>query len=76
LYTKLNEAFRNILKTINFDERKEDSNRGKITFNSFRRFVRTIVGDQESSDYGEWFIAPRIYTFTGKKYHLLLTLQC
>jgi hypothetical protein len=76
LYTKLNEAFRNILKTINFDERKEDSNRGKITFNSFRRFVRTTVGDQESSDYGEWFIGPREYTLLLEKTILLLTLQC
>src|SRR5206468_3189155 len=67
LYTKLNEAFRNVLKTINFDERKEDSNRGKITFISFRRFVRTTLSDQVSSDYAEYFLGHKGSSYWRKK---------
>jgi integrase len=67
MYTKLNEAFRNVLKTINFDERKEDSNRGKITFISFRRFVRTTLSDQVSADYAEWFLGHKGSSYWKKK---------
>jgi integrase len=58
LYSKINEAFHQVLKTVGLDEIKEGSNssRRTISLNSFRRFVRTTLSDQVSSDYAEWFI--------------------
>jgi integrase len=67
LYSKINQAFRKVLKAIDFDQRKEESNRGKITFVSFRRFVRTTLSDQVSSDYAEWFIGHNKSTYWTKK---------
>ncbi|MBV9177048.1 MAG: hypothetical protein JO327_11440 [Nitrososphaeraceae archaeon] len=40
------------------DEKKEGSKQRwrKITLHSFRRFVKTTIGDQVNSDYSDWFI--------------------
>lgn len=54
-YPRLNEAFRKLLKSIGFDERKEDSYRGKITLNSFRRFVYSTMSTYDPA-YAEWFL--------------------
>jgi integrase len=69
LYSKINEAFHQVLKSIGMDEIKEDSHsyRRKITLNSFRRFVRTTLSDQFSSDYAEWFIGHAKSTYWTKK---------
>jgi integrase len=69
LYSKINEAFHQVLKSIGMDEIKEDSHsyRRKITLNSFRRFVRTTLSDQVSSDYAEWFIGHAKSTYWTKK---------
>ncbi len=51
LYNKINIAFHHVLKTVNLDKIKEgsNSNRRKITLNSFRRFVYTTIGDQTNT---------------------------
>jgi integrase len=69
LYSKINEAFHQVLKSVGQDEIKEDSHsyRRKITLNSFRRFVRTTLSDQVSSDYAEWFIGHAKSSYWTKK---------
>jgi hypothetical protein len=48
-----------VLKDARLESRKEDGvyKRRKITFHSFRRFVRTTMSNQTgNSDYREWFL--------------------
>ncbi len=56
LYQKLWIEFNKILHTLNMDERKEGMRRRKITLHSFRRYVKTVIANQTSSDYSEWFL--------------------
>lgn len=39
-----------------FVEREDNSNRHVVTLNSYRRFVKTTIGDSAGTDYAEWFI--------------------
>jgi integrase len=58
LYTKIWHEFDKLLKIVNMDEKKEGgiNNRKKITLHSFRRFVKTVISNQVSQDYSEWFL--------------------
>jgi integrase len=56
LYHKLRIEFNKILQTLNMDERKEGMLRRKITFHSLRRHAKTVISDQTSSDYSEWYL--------------------
>lgn len=56
VYIKLNLQFNKILETIGLGERKEGSLRRKITFHSFRRFVKTTLSDQVNSDFSEYIL--------------------
>jgi integrase len=56
LYQKLWIEFNKILHTLKMDERKEGMRRRKITLHSFRRNVKTVIANQTSSDYSEWFL--------------------
>jgi integrase len=69
LYNKLNVAFHHVLKTANLEEIKEGShsNRRKIVLNSFRHFVYTTIGDQQNTDYANWFIGHANSAYWGKK---------
>ena len=48
---------------------REDGNgrRRKITFHSFRRFVKTTISDLGYADYSEYFIGHSGYTYWRKK---------
>jgi integrase len=56
LYHKLRIEFNKILQTLNMDERKEGMLRRKVTFHSLRRHAKTVISDQTSSDYSEWYL--------------------
>jgi len=60
LYTKLIVEFQKLLKAAGMDERKEGKSaykRRKVTLNSFRRFVKTVISNQVNQDYSEWFLS-------------------
>ena len=56
LYHKLRIEFNKILQTLNMDERKEGMLRRQVTFHSLRRHAKTVISDQTSSDYSEWYL--------------------
>lgn len=56
IYIKITKEFNAILKTVKMDERKEGMLRRKITLHSLRRYVKTVISDQVSQDYSEWFL--------------------
>jgi flagellar basal body-associated protein FliL len=48
--------FQKLLEAIGLDERKEGMVRRKVTLHSFRRFAKTVIANQTSTDYSEWFL--------------------
>lgn len=67
IYTKLRNEFSKVLKNVGRERRKEGMQRRTITLNSFRRFAKTTVSDQVSSDFSEWFIGHKHSTYWTKK---------
>ncbi len=60
--------FQKTLDRIGAGSREEyNENRRKITFHSFRRFVKTTISDLGYSDYSEWFIGHAGSTYWQKK---------
>lgn len=55
-YFKINKEFVKVLRTVGFEKRKEGMQRRTITLHSFRRYVKTVISDQVSQDYSEWFL--------------------
>jgi integrase len=57
MYQKLLVQFHSVLRTAGLGDKKESSKRGRITFHSLRRFVKTTISNSEAgSDYSEWFL--------------------
>jgi integrase len=56
IYNKLLDPFQRLLKSTGLEERKEGMARRKVTFHSFRRFAKTVIANQTSTDYNEWFL--------------------
>jgi integrase len=56
MYNKMLLSFQSLLKTIGLEERKEGMRRRKITLHSLRRFAKTVIATQTSTDYSEWFL--------------------
>jgi integrase len=56
IYTKIRNEFVKILQEVGFEKRKEGMQRRTITLHSFRRYVKTVISDQVSKDYSEWFL--------------------
>jgi integrase len=56
IYLKLNEGFHKILETLELDDRKDGMLRRRITFHSFRRFVKTTITDQSSGSFAEYIL--------------------
>jgi hypothetical protein len=59
LYDSLLQEFQKLLTEMGLITRKEDGvyKRRKITFHSFRRFVKTTIANQtRNTDYSEWFL--------------------
>jgi len=56
IYIKLVMQFQQLLEVAGFSDRKEGMKRRKITFHSFRRFVKTTTSDCAGKEYSEWFL--------------------
>jgi integrase len=58
LYVKLIYEFQKLLAAAGMAERKESGihKRRKITLHSFRRFCKSVISNQVSQDYSEWFL--------------------
>jgi integrase len=67
IYQRLRIEFNKVLSAINKDKRKEGVQRRKITLNSFRRFVKSVVAEQASTDYSEWLIGHAKSSYWVKK---------
>jgi integrase len=60
IYQKLRAPFQSVLRSAGLDGKKESSRRGRVTFHSFRRNVKTTISNsQAGSDYSEWFLGHR-----------------
>jgi integrase len=56
LYVKIIIEFEKLLSIAGLDERKEGMKRRKITLHTFRRYVKSVISNQVSQDYSEWFL--------------------
>ncbi|MGB5090931.1 MAG: tyrosine-type recombinase/integrase [Nitrososphaeraceae archaeon] len=66
LYSKINEEFHNVLKTVEMDDRKEGMLRRKVTLHSFRRFVYTTMCNTVDQAFAEDFLG-----HSGSSYHTM-----
>jgi integrase len=69
LYQRIIREFQKVLKIVNLDERKEDGIQGRrrITLHSFRRHAKTVISDQVSSEYSEYYIGHSHSPYWTKK---------
>ena len=69
LYIKILSEFQKLLTITGMDERKEEGihKRRKITLQSLRRFVKTVISDQTNQDYSEWFLGHSKSPYYTKK---------
>jgi integrase len=56
IYFKIRSKFVSLLQSVGFEKRKDGMQRRTITLHSFRRHVKTVISDQVSKDYSEWFL--------------------
>jgi integrase len=56
IYFRLILEFEKLLTVAGMGQRKDNSNRHRITLHSFRRFTNTILSDNVSSQYADWFL--------------------
>jgi len=56
LYLQLLRQFNSILNTVGMDELKDGMIRRRVTLHSLRRLVKTVISNQVSQDYSEWFL--------------------
>lgn len=67
IYTSLIEQFAKVLDRVGFSKRRENLVRQhKVTFHSFRRFVKTQISDRGYQDFSEWFIGHSGSTYWRK----------
>lgn len=79
MYPKALDEFEKILKATGFDKRKEGLLRRTITLHSFRRYVKTVISNQVSKDYSEWFLGHRkspYYTMNEDMKREIYTTKC
>jgi integrase len=67
IYRKIITQFEYLLKVAGMDARKENSRRRKITLHSFRRFTNTVLSDNVSSQYADWFLGHSKSPYYSKK---------
>jgi integrase len=67
LYKAIQHEFSKYLELAGFTERKDDSNRHKVTLHSFRRFVDSTITDLTGKDYAEWFLGHSKSPYYTKK---------
>jgi hypothetical protein len=80
IYHKIVIEFQKLLLAAGLDDRKEGMRRRKITFHSFRRFAKTAIANNTSTDYSEWFLGhgskSPYYTQKEKERRLLYATKC
>ena len=69
IYIKLVREFEKVLSLSGLNQKKEGMQRRKISFHSFRRFVKTVISDQVNQDYSEWFLGHNKSPYYTKKEH-------
>lgn len=67
IYFKIRAEFVSLLGSVGFEKRKEGLLRRTITLHSFRRYVKTVISDQVSKDYSEWFLGHAKSPYYTKK---------
>jgi integrase len=69
LYIKVLTEFQKLLEIVGLNERKEGGKqrRRKITLHSFRRFTKSVISDQVSQDFSEWFLGHNKSPYYTKK---------
>jgi len=79
LYQKIRNEFIKIMDAVGFNKRKEGLLRRTITLHSFRRHVKTVISDQVSKDYSEWFLGHSkspYYTMKEPKRREIYATKC
>ena len=56
IYVKLGQEFDKVLSAAGLKQKKEGMKCKTISFHSFRRFVKSVISDQVSQDYSEWYL--------------------
>jgi integrase len=69
MYVNICEEFQKLLAVAGLDERKETGihKRRKITLHSMRRYVKSVISDQASQDYSEWYLGHSKSPYYTKK---------
>ena len=69
LYISILIEFQKLLAIVGLNERKEGGKqrRRKITLHSFRRFTKSVISDQVSQDFSEWFLGHNKSPYYTKK---------
>jgi len=67
IYRSVLNEWHRALKAANLAKMKEGVHRYTITIHSLRGFVKTVLSDQISSDYSEWFLGHSKSTYWQKK---------
>jgi integrase len=69
IYIKVLTEFHKLLAIVGLGERKEGGKqlRRKITLHSFRRFTKSVISDQVSQDFSEWFLGHNKSPYYTKK---------
>lgn len=69
IYSRLIQEFEKLLSVAGMDQRKDNSMRHRITLHSLRRFTNSILSDNVSSQYADWFLghASRSVYYTKKE---------
>jgi integrase len=79
MYAKVLDEFEKIIHAAGFEKRKEGLLRRTITLHSFRRYVKTVISNQVSKDYSEWFLGHRkspYYTMNENMKREIYTDKC
>jgi integrase len=66
IYVNIAQSYANMLDRIGKGDREDDNKRRKITFHSFRRFIKSTISDLGYADYSEWFIGHSGSTYYRK----------
>ena len=67
VYVKIFLEFNRILRTVGLEERKDGTNRRKVTLHSFRRFVYATISDQLGKNYAESWLGHATSEYHAKK---------
>ena len=67
MYCNVAIEFRNVMRSLDLDKKRDDGKRYEITLHSFRRFVKTVVEDQTSHSFSEYLVGHKKSPYYNKK---------